>query len=119
MNQVQRYEYLQSNEDDLETTIDIYDVSKQTEEFCLEMVRRDGLNLKYVRNQTDDICIAAVKQNYRALEYMKILSFDAYFEVTKKNSTFAHKYYNSMVVLGIIHFNKRMEDAKKMFESDS
>ena len=37
----------------------------------LEMVKRDGWNLKYVKRQTPEICAAAVEQNGLALKYVK------------------------------------------------
>ena len=37
----------------------------------LEMVKKDGYALKFVKNQTEEICLAAVKQNCSALEYVK------------------------------------------------
>ena len=37
----------------------------------LEMVKRDGWNLKYVKHQTPKICAAAVEQNGLALKYVK------------------------------------------------
>ena len=38
---------------------------------CLEAVKQNGFNLKYVKNQTPDICLEAVKQDGWALKYVK------------------------------------------------
>jgi hypothetical protein len=43
----------------------------QTEEICLEAVRRNGLLLKYVRQQTDAICLAAVQTTGLALYWVR------------------------------------------------
>ena len=40
-------------------------------EYCLEAVRRNGYNIKYVRNQTPEKCLEAVKRNGYALNYVK------------------------------------------------
>jgi hypothetical protein len=44
---------------------------EQTEDGCLIVVVRNGMELEYVKNQTDAICICAVRQNGRALKYVK------------------------------------------------
>jgi hypothetical protein len=43
----------------------------QTEDICMDAVKRGGLALRYVTNQTEAICIKAVKQNGYALLYVK------------------------------------------------
>ena len=40
-------------------------------EYCLAAVKRDGYNLRFVKNQTPEICLEAVKQNGYNLEYVK------------------------------------------------
>lgn len=46
-------------------------VENQTEEMCLEAVRRDGEALEYVKNQTEEICWEAILSVGGALEYVK------------------------------------------------
>ena len=43
----------------------------QTDEICLEAVKKNGLLLKYVENKTDEICLEAVKKNGLALWYVR------------------------------------------------
>ena len=38
----------------------------------LEMVKRDGLLLKYVKNQTPEMCMAAIKKNGNTLKFVKV-----------------------------------------------
>ncbi|MGO0807205.1 DUF4116 domain-containing protein, partial [Clostridioides difficile] len=40
----------------------------KTEEECLELVRKNGLNLIYIKNQTEEICLEAVRQNCNAIK---------------------------------------------------
>ena len=40
-------------------------------EYCLEAVRRNGYNIKYVRNQSLELCLEAVKEEEHALRYVK------------------------------------------------
>ena len=40
-------------------------------EYCLEAVRQDGLNLRFVKNQTPEICLEAVKKSGTALYYIE------------------------------------------------
>jgi len=42
------------------------------EKDCLEAVKKDGLNLAFVKEQTHEICLEAVKQDGYALIYVKI-----------------------------------------------
>ena len=46
-------------------------VKEQTPEICLAAVQQDGLALKYVKEQTPEICSAAVKQNSKAHKYVR------------------------------------------------
>ena len=45
-------------------------VREQTEEICLEAVKKDGYALRYVNEQTEEICLEAVKQNSDALQFV-------------------------------------------------
>ena len=40
-------------------------------EEALKMVRKDGNDLRFVKEQTPEICLEAVKQNGMALRYVK------------------------------------------------
>ncbi|MBQ3423162.1 MAG: DUF4116 domain-containing protein, partial [Romboutsia sp.] len=60
-------------------------VKEQTEELCLEAVRRNGLLLEYVREQTPKICLVAVKQNGYALKYVKEQTEELCLAAVKKN----------------------------------
>ena len=40
-------------------------------EYCLVAVKRDGYNLRFVKNQTPEICLVAVKENGYALKFVK------------------------------------------------
>lgn len=45
-------------------------IEKQTHELCLEAVKQNGLALQYVLVQSEDICLAAYKQNKKAIDYV-------------------------------------------------
>ena len=47
-------------------------VKDQTPEICLAAVKDYGLVLEYVKNQTTDICLAAIKQNPEAKRFVRI-----------------------------------------------
>ena len=47
------------------------DVELLTDPRNLEMVKKDGMQLKFVKNPTPEIRLAAVKQNGCALKYVK------------------------------------------------
>ena len=40
-------------------------------ENCLAAVKRDGYNLRFVKNQTPEICLVAVKENGNAFQYVE------------------------------------------------
>ena len=40
-------------------------------EFELEVLKNNGLVLRYVRNQTEEICLEAVKKNGFDLQYVR------------------------------------------------
>ena len=46
-------------------------VQNQTQEICLEAVRKDGDVLEFVKKQTPAICLAAAKQNWKAFRFVK------------------------------------------------
>ena len=58
-------------------------VVKQTEEICLTAVQQNGLALKYVKNPTKRICLEAVKQNPHALKHIKNIDKELYLEALK------------------------------------
>jgi len=39
--------------------------------YCLESVKQDGYNLRFVKNQTSQICLESVKQNGHSLRFVK------------------------------------------------
>lgn len=47
-------------------------VHEQSQKKCFEVVREDGLNLRYVKNQTTEICLAAMANNPDSEKYVKI-----------------------------------------------
>ena len=42
----------------------------ETDPHDLEMVKKDGMQLEFVKNQTPEICLAAVKQAGYAIQYV-------------------------------------------------
>ena len=52
----------------------------------LEMVKKDGYDLRYVKNQTEQVCLAAVKQNGWALQYVKNQTESICLEATKNTT---------------------------------
>ncbi|HBF6475977.1 TPA: hypothetical protein KOT13_003876, partial [Clostridioides difficile] len=54
---------MHEDKNDIFESIDTEDFDNKTEEECLELVRKNGLNLIYIKNQTEDICLEAVRQN--------------------------------------------------------
>jgi hypothetical protein len=42
----------------------------QTEEIALKAVKRDGMNLKFVKTQTENICVCAYKENIYSMMYI-------------------------------------------------
>tara|TARA_R110002153_G_scaffold273997_3_gene446428 strand:- start:51486 stop:52040 length:555 start_codon:yes stop_codon:yes gene_type:complete len=51
--------------------MDLEFVKYQTPQICLAAVMQNGSALKFVQNQTKKICMVAVTQNGRALKYVK------------------------------------------------
>lgn len=41
------------------------------EEYCMNAVKRNGLNLQFVKNQTLEICITAIENNPMAIQFVK------------------------------------------------
>ena len=37
----------------------------------IELLKKDGLYLEYVKFQTDDLCKIAINQNWKAIKYVK------------------------------------------------
>lgn len=46
----------------------------------LDMVKKDGMNLKNVKHQTNDVCLEAIKSNWRALQFVINPTFEMYME---------------------------------------
>lgn len=53
---------------------------------ALELVKQDGLLLRYVTEQTPEICLAAVKQDGWALEYVEERFLDGPEDTTLSSS---------------------------------
>jgi len=61
------------------------DIRLQTYEICLAAVRKNGLNLEYVKiEQTDELCYEAIAENPFALEYVKNQTLHMCFTAVKK-----------------------------------
>jgi hypothetical protein len=45
-------------------------INNQTEENCLDAVKRCGKNLKFVKNQTEEICKFAVQERGKNIKYV-------------------------------------------------
>ncbi|HBF3306920.1 TPA: DUF4116 domain-containing protein [Clostridioides difficile] len=63
----------------------LYYVEEQSDEICMEEVRRNGLVLFYVKKQTEEICIEAVKENGYALKYVEKQTPKICIEAVKEN----------------------------------
>ena len=74
-------------------------------EICLMAVRKNPLNLEYVKEQTPEICLDAVKQYGLALQYVKEQTFEMCLEAVKQNGN-ALKYVINQTPL-IIHYLKK------------
>ena len=62
-------------------------------EYCLMAVRKNPLNLEFVKNQTTEICLEAVKRDGYALEFVKNQTFEMCIEsVVVKRDECALKY---------------------------
>ena len=59
-------------------------VKEQTKEMCLEAVKQNGYNIKYVKEQTNELCLEAVKQNGKALYYVKEQTKEICLEAVKE-----------------------------------
>ncbi|WP_235667084.1 hypothetical protein [Clostridioides difficile] len=46
---------MHEDKNDIFESIDTEDFDNKTEEECLELVRKNGLNLIYIKNQTEDM----------------------------------------------------------------
>ena len=54
-------------------------------DLCLELIKQNGLNLKYIKEQTNKICLEAVKQNGHALQYVKEQTNELCLKAVKQN----------------------------------
>lgn len=61
-------------------------IHNQTKFLSKLAVRQNGLALQYINDQTHDICIEAVKQNGLALQYVKNQTHDICIEAIKQNN---------------------------------
>lgn len=60
-------------------------VTNQTEEMCLNAVKKNGMALQYVKTQNHQICEAAVSENANALQYVKTQTNDLCLLAVKQN----------------------------------
>jgi hypothetical protein len=61
-------------------------VKEQTDPICWAAVRNHSFAIMYVKNQTEEICLAAVKQNGNTLKYVKNQTKAICLEAVKRNS---------------------------------
>ena len=88
-------------------------VKNQTPKICLEAVKRDGYALKFVKEQTPKICLVAVKQNGLALKWVNEQTPEICLEAIKEIG-FALDYVEEQTPL-IIHSLKKYHIA--LYES--
>ena len=65
-------------------------VKDQTNEICLEAVRKDGWALKYVKDQTNEICLEAVKPRSSILAFVKNQTEEMCIEAVKQHGNNLH-----------------------------
>lgn len=65
----------------------------QTKELCLSRVRKNGKEIRYVKDQSLDLCIEAVKQNVYAFDYVdpKFQVYPLYKVIEAKNVCYLTK----------------------------
>ena len=80
-------------------------VKNQTSEMCLEAVKRDGYALKFVKNLTHEICLVAVKRDGLALRFVKNQTHEICLEAVKIDG-YALKFVKEQTPL-IIHSLKK------------
>ena len=80
-------------------------VKNQTPKICLEAVKRDGYALKFVKEQTPKICLVAVKQNGLALKWVNEQTPEICLEAIKQYGL-ALKFVKEQTPL-IIHYLKK------------
>jgi hypothetical protein len=57
---------------------------EQTEEMCMNSIRHNISNFKYVKNKTDKLCLEVVKQNGIFLQYIENQIDEICIEAVKK-----------------------------------
>ena len=62
-------------------------VKYQTDQICIEAVRKNGMNLQFVNQQTDQICLEAVRKYGHALRFVKHQTDQICFEAVSQSST--------------------------------
>lgn len=82
-------------------------VKDQTPEICLAAVMQAGYALEYVKNQTEEICLAAVMQNGYALGYVKNQTEEIYLAAIQQNSSAL--YFVNPIIRKTIKNTKRRE----------
>jgi len=55
-------------------------VHNPTEEICLEAIKENGNTLKYINNPTEEMCLEALNQNIKAIKYIDIKKFPRVYE---------------------------------------
>ena len=80
-------------------------VKNQTPEICLVAVKENGYALKFVKEQTPEICLEAVKEDGHALEFVKEQTFEICLEAIKETGL-ALEYVKEQTPL-IIHYLKK------------
>ena len=65
--------------------LNLKDIKNPCNLVCLEAVKQDGYVLEFVKEQTVEICLEAVKQNGYALEFVKEQTFEICLKGVKQN----------------------------------
>lgn len=64
----------------------IKDVKNQTEEICLEAVKRNGLTLRFIEKQTPNVCLEAYNNNPNALKHVDKKILGKFMTILYQNS---------------------------------
>lgn len=64
------------------------------EETYLEIIRKNGLMIQYVKEQTEELCIEAIKQNWLAISHIKNLTEKICIEAIRQEPTAIEKIPN-------------------------
>lgn len=88
---------------------------KQHNDFYLEMVKKNGLELKNVVDKTEEICLTAINQNYKAFKYVKKQTYVICLAAVKQNIKCLKHIHNLDIKRDII--SNMMVENKDIFKS--